>query len=85
MLTASDAAKRAVHHVAEMTRRNVEGVVGMERTDDGWRITIEVVETQRIPDSADILATYDVEVDGDGELVSYRRVGRYLRGQIDRK
>ncbi|GAA4516195.1 hypothetical protein GCM10023191_086850 [Actinoallomurus oryzae] len=85
MLSASDAAEVAAHHVTEMTGRSVEGVVGVERSDDGWKVTVEVVETQRIPDSADILATYDVEVDKDGELVSYRRVGRYLRGQVERK
>lgn len=85
MLSASDAADTAVYHVTEMTARSAQGVVGIERSDDGWRVTVEIIETQRIPDSADILATYEVEVDADGELVSYRRVGRYLRGQIERK
>jgi hypothetical protein len=85
MLSASDAAEVAAHHVTEMTKRPAEGIVGLKRSDDGWSVTVEVVESQRIPDSADILATYEVEVDADGELVSYRRVGRYLRGQVERK
>lgn len=84
MLSASDAAKRAVHHVTEMTGKRAEAVVGVERTDDGWRITVEVVESPRIPDSADILAIYETEVDGDGELVSYRRTRRYSRGRVER-
>jgi Gas vesicle synthesis protein GvpO len=84
MLSASDAAELAVRHVIGMTKRDAEGVVGVERSDDGWRVTVEIVETHRIPDSADILATYETEVDSDGELVSYRRVGRYLRGQVER-
>lgn len=83
MLSASDAAKRAVHHVTEMTKRVAEGVVGVERADEGWLVAVEVVETHRIPDSADILAIYETEVDTDGELVSYRRVGRYMRGQVE--
>lgn len=84
MLTASDAAERAVHHVTEMTGRDAEGVVEAERADDGWFITVEVVEAHRIPDSADIIAMYKAEVDGDGELVAYRRVGRYLRGHVQK-
>jgi len=84
MLSASDAAVRAVEHVTELTKRDTEGVVGVERSDDGWRVTVDVVETHRIPDSADIIATYEVGVDADGELVWYRRVGRYLRGQVER-
>jgi hypothetical protein len=95
MLSAAEAAKRAVHHVTEMTGRAAESVIGIQRaasggegngsdTNDGeggWCVIVEVVETHRIPDSADILATYQAEVDADGELVSYRRLRRYLRGR----
>ncbi|WP_242903577.1 gas vesicle protein GvpO [Actinomadura terrae] len=85
-MDASKAAARAVEHVTAMTGRSAESVVGMERTDgDGWRVTVEVVETRRIPDSADILAVYETEVDADGELVAYRRVRRYPRGRVERE
>lgn len=84
MLTASDAAKRAARHISEMTGRPPEGVVGVQRDEDGWRVAVEIVEMQRIPDSADILAVYEVEVDAGGELMSYRRTERHTRGQIDR-
>ncbi|MEU5993679.1 gas vesicle protein GvpO [Spirillospora sp. NPDC047418] len=85
MMSASEAAKRAVEHVTAMTGRSAESVVGIERAgEDGWRVTVEVVETRRIPDSADILACYDTEVDADGDLVAYRRVRRYPRGRVER-
>ncbi|MBT2209307.1 MULTISPECIES: gas vesicle protein GvpO [Actinomadura] len=85
-MPASKAAEYAVEHVTAMTGRSAESVVGMERADgDGWRVTVEVVETRRIPDSADILAVYETEVDGDGELVAYRRVRRYPRGRVERE
>ncbi|TDD96679.1 gas vesicle protein [Actinomadura rubrisoli] len=84
MMSAAEAAKRAVEHVTAMTGRTAESVVGIERTEDGWRVRVEVVETHRIPDSADILAAYDTEVDGDGELVAYRRAHRYPRGRVER-
>lgn len=84
-MSASEAAKRAVEHVTAMTGRSAESVVGIERAgEDGWRVTVEVVETRRIPDSADILACYDTEVDADGDLVAYRRVRRYPRGRVER-
>ena len=52
-----------------------------ERTDDGWRVDLEVVESRRIPDSTDILATYQVDVDEDGDLTGYHRAQRYVRGK----
>lgn len=56
--------------------------MAIERTEHGWCIGVEVVETRRIPDSADILAIYETGLDGTGQLISYRRVRRYSRGRL---
>jgi len=73
-------AQEAARQLLELTGREAEGVVAMERTDDGWRIEVEVVEVRRIPDTTDVLALYEVTVDGDGDLEGYRRLRRYGRG-----
>ena len=57
-------------------------MISIEPSDDGWKIGVEVVATRRIPDSADILARYEVQLDSDGDHVSYRRTHRYARGQL---
>jgi Gas vesicle synthesis protein GvpO len=82
-MTAGEAAKAALREIAQLTAKEPEGVTGVERTEDGWTVGIELVEDQRIPSSADILATYEATIDADGELVSYRRVRRYARGRAD--
>jgi hypothetical protein len=74
-------ARRAVEQVTELLGRDVEGVVSLERNDDGWRVGVEVVELRRVPSTADLLAEYDVELDSRGQLVGYRRVRRYPRGK----
>jgi hypothetical protein len=68
-------------HIADLTGHDVEGVISVERNDDGVQVGVEVVESHRIPDSADILAIYEVCLDEDADLVSYRRTERYSRGQ----
>jgi hypothetical protein len=78
---AADAARAAIAQIADLTGHDGEGVISVERNDDGWRVGVEVVESHRIPDSADILAIYEVCLDTDGELISYRRTNRYSRGQ----
>lgn len=74
------AAREAAQQLLELTGRDVEGVTGLERTDDGWRVEVEVVEVRRIPDTTDMLALYELTVDEDGELEGYRRIRRYTRG-----
>jgi hypothetical protein len=66
--------------VLELTGKYAEAVTGLERTDDGWTVEVEVLELERIPSTTDVLATYRVTLDDDGELQGCRRVHRYLRG-----
>lgn len=82
-IPAQAAARRAAEHVLDFTGRDVETVVAIDAADDGWEVGVEVVETRRIPDTQDVLAIYEVRVDGHGDLVSYRRTHRYARGQLD--
>jgi hypothetical protein len=81
-LTAGKAARQAMEQLQELTSRDVEGVVGIDKNDDGgWTITVEVVESRRIPETADVLAEYEVTLDSGGSLASYRRQARYVRGR----
>ena len=58
------------------------GNISVKLDDGGWLVDVEVVETRRVPDSTDILAVYEAELDAEGELVGYRRVKRYSRCQM---
>lgn len=82
-LPAAAAAQAAAAVIAELIGKQPEGVTALEPADDGWRVAVEVLEDQRVPSSADILATYQVELDPRGELLSYRRTRRYQRGRAD--
>jgi phenylpyruvate tautomerase PptA (4-oxalocrotonate tautomerase family) len=80
---AEKTARLAADYVAKMTGKEPEEIVSVEQADDGgWLIGVEVVETRRVPDSTDILAVYEAELDAEGELVAYRRVKRYSRCQV---
>jgi hypothetical protein len=74
-------AQSAIEALTAITGREPDTTSALERTDEGWLVRVEVVELPRIPDSTSVMATYEVEVTSDGELVSYRRVGRYYRNQ----
>lgn len=74
-------ARAAAQQLQQLHGRPVDGTTGLERTDEGWRVQLEVVESPRIPPSTDVLGTYEVIVDDDGDLVRYERLRRYVRAQ----
>ena len=80
-LTSAVAAAR--ESFQSLAGRRIEAVSSMSREDGGWRFGFEVVELARVPDSTSLLATYEVVVDGDGNLVEYDRVRRYYRNRAD--
>jgi hypothetical protein len=82
-LNAAKAGRAAMSQITELTGKEPEGITGVDRGDDGWVVGIEVVEDRRVPSSTDVLAIYEIELDMDGELMSYRRVRRYARGRGD--
>jgi hypothetical protein len=78
---AREIARLAARELASLTRHTIEGISGLARDGDEWRVDVEVLEVSRVPPSTDVLGTYAVWVDERGELVSYERVGRFVRGQ----
>jgi hypothetical protein len=80
---ALEVVKDAAQQLAALTGRRPEKVLGLEQEENGWRVSFEMLELERIPNSTDLLGCYVVEVDDDGDLVSYERRGRYQRGQAD--
>jgi Gas vesicle synthesis protein GvpO len=75
--------RRASTQFAELTGMAPESVTSFEQTEDGWTLEIEVLELARVPDTMSLIASYQVELDPDGELTGYRRVRRYERGRAD--
>lgn len=74
-------ARAAAEQLAEISGAGADSVSGLERTEDGWLVRVEVVEVARIPESTSVMASYQVVVDDDGNLQSYRRDHRYYRNQ----
>ncbi|MEU1735228.1 gas vesicle protein GvpO [Streptosporangium sp. NPDC020145] len=82
-LTAGTVGRVAVREITELTAKVVEGVTFVQPKEDGWLVGVEVVEDRRVPSSGDVLALYEVELDREGDLLSYRRTRRYRRGRGD--
>ena len=82
-MTAATAAKEGMEQIAAVTNKTPEGVTSVEPSDNGWVVEVEVLEDRHIPSSSDILGLYEVEIDLDGALMSYRRTRRYSRGRGD--
>jgi hypothetical protein len=67
--------------IEQLVGQPVDSVSGVQATDGGFRVDVEVVEVSRIPPTTDVLATYQVDLDADGEVTGFTRTNRYYRNQ----
>ncbi|AGS72787.1 gas vesicle synthesis protein [Streptomyces collinus Tu 365] len=81
--TPMEVLREARAQLAELTGLVPESVSSFEQTDDGWSLEVEVLELERVPDTMSLMASYEVELDAEGQLTGYRRVRRYERGRAD--
>ncbi|MFF9909182.1 gas vesicle protein [Streptomyces sp. NPDC013457] len=81
---AATAMSSAAGQLAKLLGRPPESVSSLKPTESGWEAQVEVLELERIPDTTSVLASYRVELDEEGALISFERTRRYNRGMIDR-
>src|SRR5690606_164052 len=63
-------AQRARDQLAEITGYQAEGITSLERAEDGtWFVTVDLLELERVPETDDLLGSYEAQVDEDGELL----------------
>ncbi|MFJ6632335.1 gas vesicle protein [Streptomyces sp. NPDC091376] len=82
---AASVMRSAAEQLEQLLGRPPESVSAIKPTEDGWEAHVEVLELERIPETTSVMGSYRVVLDEDGDLVSYERIRRYTRGQIDRR
>lgn len=75
--------ERAKAQLAQATGLEPLVVPGAARDDDGWRVTVEMVELHRIPEAQDVIGVYEVRLNDDGELLEWRRTGLRRRDDTE--
>lgn len=73
-------ATRAKEELSSLTGLEPSTVLGIERESDEWRVTLEMIEKKSIPDSMDILGTYETHLDEEGQMLNFIRISLRKRG-----
>lgn len=83
-LSMMDAIVQAKTAVATMTVLQFDQIARCERQPDGgWTVVIDVVESVARMGDNDLLASYEVRIDAEGEPVNVARTRRYYREDRD--
>ena len=73
--------EQARKELSKLTGLKASSTIGARKDEEGWHITVEMVEKESIPDQMDMLAIYETLFDEDGNLLSFERKG--MRKRVD--
>jgi CO dehydrogenase/acetyl-CoA synthase gamma subunit (corrinoid Fe-S protein) len=71
--------------LSKLTGLKASSTVGAIKDEKGWRVSVEMLEKQSIPDQMDILATYEALLDDEGNLLSFERKSMRKRMETEVK
>ncbi len=77
---ARDIALKAKTELEQITGLRPNTVSKVQKENTGWLVNIDMIEHKSIPESRDVIATYELMLDGDGNMLNYQRVRRFIRG-----
>jgi len=80
-LAIGEVIEKARSELNSLTGLEIESTLGAAREDEGWLVSVEVIEKHSIPDGMDILATYETKLDSDGNMLEFKRTK--MRKRID--
>jgi hypothetical protein len=80
-----DIAKIAKEKLVELTGFSSPNVIGINKEEDIWHITVEITEKPSPAPNLEILGIYDVQADISGNLLGYERIGMRKRGDTQRR
>jgi hypothetical protein len=71
--------------IVDLTTLKLNTVVGASKAEENgaWKVTVELLEKASIPDSMDLLGTYEALLDEGGEIVRFERKGLRKRGDTE--
>jgi len=73
--------EQARKELSRLTGLKASSTIRATKDEKGWHISIEMVEKQSIPNQMDILATYEVLLDEEGNLLNFER--KSMRKRIE--
>ena len=74
--------QRAPALLESILNKKAESITSVAKDGEIWKVQIEVLERKAVPDTQDILNTYELKLTGDLEFTGYRRIGMRHRGDM---
>ncbi len=79
-LAIKDIVRMSISFTEGILNQKAQGVTSIHSEDNGWSANVEMLERKAVPDTQDILSTYELKLTCDGNVTGYKRISMRKRG-----
>jgi len=75
-----DIVRMSISFTEGILNQKAQGVTSVHSEDEEWNVNVEMLERRAVPDTQDILSTYELKLTCDGDVTGYKRTSMRKRG-----
>lgn len=77
----AELAEQAKEQLAQVTGFKPVAIVGSYKDEEGWHVSVDMLEMARLPECTDVIGTYTAVLDENGDMVKFDKKRARLRGE----
>jgi len=82
-MSVEDIQNRLLPAVKELLKKEAESISSIEKSADGWKVQVEVLERKAVPDKFDLLKIFEFNLNKNGKILGFKQVKRIQRGDTE--
>ena len=74
--------EKAVPQIRTLLNKEPEGISSIEKTNEGWKVSCEVLDKKSVPETYDLLKVYGFMLDKEAKVTSFKLLKKIRRGDV---
>ena len=82
-MSVEDIQKKLFPAAKELLKKEPESISSIEKSGDGWKVQVEVLERKAVPDKFDLLKVFEFNLNKSGKILGFKQIKRIQRGDLE--
>jgi len=78
-----DIQKKIFSVAKELLKKEPESISSIEKSEKGWKVQMEVLERNAVPDKFDLLKVFEFNLNENGKVLGFKQIKKIQRGDTE--
>lgn len=74
--------EKVVPQIRKLLNKEPESISSIEKTNEGWKVSCDVLDKKSIPETYDLLKIFEFVTDKEAKVISFKQLKKIRRGDL---